>query len=438
VDEKSLGANPTPEPTLTPKSTETVSSPLEIRAQFLSRCQEWIRTRDWQKYRKGLSATGNGLSSFVTKSTVVLVVVAASLLVLLKLTEHATVSIEPISVPDEFKSAGYTPEVAAARMRDSLIEIATIQNSQMKAFHTQRQLPSIVIPTLSISADSIATVLRGLLGVDDKRKVVSGEIVKHADKRYRLLMRINGREVYPTHEVQNIVEATSLAEIDSKLLRSAAPEVLKGVHPYLFLLYEQAMGRRNNELISKAKQLLMDNRNDDGELSWIYAFIGILLHENEEFARATPIYKYATQLNPKLSIAHSNLGNISFAQQKFEEAAEHYNAAIRSDPLFSSAYSRLAMSLARLDEYQQTQQAAERRQYLESSSYNWYLYASIAIEMQSRPLLRRSVAMYRRAIELNPSEERNYLGLADILQRLGEREGAERELHRAKVRFLRH
>lgn len=142
------GANK--EPTNAADSVALSRSPSERRSRARLR-RGWRRTRLLWK----------ALSSFVLSLSAIASVILVAVLFLLELTRRAVV-FEPISVPKELADNGFSPEVAAQRLRDAVNGIVTKAHAWTKGpeIALKGEVPEIVVPTVGISIDNIAELLR--------------------------------------------------------------------------------------------------------------------------------------------------------------------------------------------------------------------------------------------------------------------------------------
>lgn len=81
---------------------------------------------------------------------------------LYKIVAGGSIVIEPISVPQVLTSNGYTPDVAARRLRDALEEYRDRAQTMMPSKTSQLQIeePNFVVPTIGLSCEAIATFIR--------------------------------------------------------------------------------------------------------------------------------------------------------------------------------------------------------------------------------------------------------------------------------------
>lgn len=103
------------------------------------------------------------------------------------------VTIEPISVPKTFSESGFTPEVASRRLRDALSDYATKADTAMQvpSVAPRDELPSITVPKLDISLDTIVSSIQSVLHYGTRHSI-SGEIILRGKLAW-LRLRIDGK-----------------------------------------------------------------------------------------------------------------------------------------------------------------------------------------------------------------------------------------------------
>jgi tetratricopeptide (TPR) repeat protein len=137
-------------------------------------------------------------------------------------------------------------------------------------------------------------------------------------------------------------------------------------------------------------------------------------------------YEEALRLRPDDPAAHTNLGFILQQRGRSDEALAHYDAAIAADPSFAAAHlnrANLSMSRNRLEEALAGYDTVIR---LAPTHAEAHLYRGMTLTAMGRS--REAVDAYRAAMRLQedllPARER----LAAELYRLGDLDGARREL----------
>src|SRR5262249_22720390 len=233
-----------------------------------------------------------------------------------------TTAIEPISVPKELADRGFTPEVAAQRLRDELKKFAADANTSMRSPEValRGDLPSIVVPTVGLSLDAIMSSIRTFLG-STPRGSISGEFTVK-DKLLWLRMRIDGVEVYQTFNGIN-------PESPDELLAESARPVLEVVRPYIVAAWLSKSD--SSKALEMANGIIARLPESNENVAWSYNLIGSIYSERKDYDKATVALKRAIHLAPQLAAAYSNLGLALSEQGEQEEAIAQLRKAIALD-----------------------------------------------------------------------------------------------------------
>jgi hypothetical protein len=109
--------------------------------------------------------------------------------------QDPAITIKAISVPKSLTDDGYTPEVASERLRDALnAYVVTSRTQKLIHIWLGTDQPDIVVPTVGLSIDTIASWIRTLLKLDPPN-YLSGEITTVAGKLW-LRLRLKDKEIY--------------------------------------------------------------------------------------------------------------------------------------------------------------------------------------------------------------------------------------------------
>ena len=110
--------------------------------------------------------------------------------------------------------------------------------------------------------------------------------------------------------------------------------------------------------------------------------------------------KRAVELYPEEKRAHLLLGQLTYAQARFEEAVRHTKEAIRIDPLYKSAYNHLAYSYDRVDSLEKAIQAIDIYISLVPDEAN--PYDSRGDLFASNDMLDEAIESYKQALSIKP------------------------------------
>jgi tetratricopeptide (TPR) repeat protein len=140
----------------------------------------------------------------------------------------------------------------------------------------------------------------------------------------------------------------------------------------------------------------------------------------EEFA------KKAAELDPKLPLAHSLLGEIYLFKSRIPEAAEQFQKELELNPGNAAVYYKLADAYTRAQKYEDAEKLLQRSIWLDATSTGPYILMGKVLEKKGEPLL--AARALQRALAMDPNNPipHHLLGLA--YRELGRTEDAEREL----------
>ena len=297
----------------------------------------WLHSpRQRLLFKRAIAAWGTLFSFAFLRLPVVVAVVWVGVLLLTSLTERTT-AIEPISVPKALADRGYTPEVAAYRLRDALNQFAGdalnrprvmthsfnmlgFADQQMEAakIALQTEAPSIVVPTIGLSLDAIATSIRAFFG-SERHRTISGEFAIKKDLLW-LRLRLDGRELYSSAEGAD-------AESPDELFAKAVPTIFLAIQPYVV-----ASAEKDPEIALKiADAFIARLPNSDENVGWLYTLKGNIYRDSGRFAEAINSLKKASVVSPRLTMPYLLLGLVLSDQGNSDGAIAEYAKAMHLD-----------------------------------------------------------------------------------------------------------
>lgn len=146
------------------------------------------------------------------------------LLILVDELQRDGIEVQPISVPARLVEAGLTPDVVALRLTDAIMHLQDSVGGEPRR-RTGADVggahPDFTVPLTGLSLRSVASTLRGMLGIPERR--VSGEITVDGET-LRLRLRLSG---------QGVIADVAASNPDA-LIRAGAPQVWRVVQPVLY------------------------------------------------------------------------------------------------------------------------------------------------------------------------------------------------------------
>jgi len=136
--------------------------------------------------------------------------------------------------------------------------------------------------------------------------------------------------------------------------------------------------------------------------------------------------KKAAELDPKLPLAHSLLGEIYLFKSRIPEATEQFQKELELNPGDAAVYYKLADAYSRAQKYDDAEKLLQRSIWLDATSTGPYILMGKVLEKKGEPLLAARALQRAIAMDPNNSIPHHLLGLA--YRDLGRTEDAEREL----------
>src|SRR5262245_39643957 len=270
----------------------------------------------------------NGMFKFTLNLIAVLAFLLFAALFYQIATERSIV-IEPISVPQLLASNGYTPEVAARRLRDSLTKYHEESQTTMRgsglALHSER--PNFVVPTVGLSSEAITTFIRTFFNHPYQQNI-SGEFTI-AENQLWLRLRSNGVELYTS------IDGVSPSNPDA-LYAKAAPKIFELSEPYIVASSLYNVDRAKG--LQLAEEIIASWPKSDQNVVWSYILIGVHLSDMNDHDRAIEHFNKAIHLNPKVAMAFVDRGMTYLDKNDKDRAMADFTEAIRLDPKSALAF----------------------------------------------------------------------------------------------------
>jgi tetratricopeptide (TPR) repeat protein len=136
--------------------------------------------------------------------------------------------------------------------------------------------------------------------------------------------------------------------------------------------------------------------------------------------------KKAVELDPKLPLAHSLLGEIYLFKSRIPEATEQFQKELELNPGEAAVYYKLADAYTRSQKYEDAEKLLQRSIWLDATSTGPYILMGKVLEKKGESAL--AVRALQRALAMDPNNPipHHLLGLA--YRELGRTEDAEHEL----------
>lgn len=157
-----------------------------------------------------------------------------------------------------------------------------------------------------------------------------------------------------------------------------------------------------------------------------YLFTARMLLRQDFAPIAEEYAKKAVELDPKLPLAHSLLGEIYLYKSRLPEATEQFQKELELNPGDAAVYYKLADAYSRAQKYEDAEKLLQRSIWLDATSTGPYILMGKVLEKKGEPLL--AARALQRALAMDPNNPipHHLLGLA--YRELGRTEDADREL----------
>jgi tetratricopeptide (TPR) repeat protein len=136
--------------------------------------------------------------------------------------------------------------------------------------------------------------------------------------------------------------------------------------------------------------------------------------------------KKAVELDPKLPLAHSLLGEIWLYKSRIPEATDQFQKELELNPGDAAVYYKLADAYTRAQKYEDAEKLLQRSIWLDATSSVPYILMGKVLEKKGESALAARALQHAIAMDPNNPVPHHLLGLA--YRDLGKAEDAEREL----------
>lgn len=157
-----------------------------------------------------------------------------------------------------------------------------------------------------------------------------------------------------------------------------------------------------------------------------YLFTARMLLRQDFPTIAEEYAKKAVELDPKLPLAHSLLGEIYLYKSRIPEATEQFQKELELNPGDAAVYYKLADAYTRAQKYEDAEKLLQRSIWLDATSTGPYILMGKVLERKGEAAL--AVRALQRAIAMDPNNSISHYLLGLAYRDLGRTEDAEREL----------
>ncbi|MEG4917392.1 tetratricopeptide repeat protein [Microcoleus sp. B7-D4] len=175
----------------------------------------------------------------------------------------------------------------------------------------------------------------------------------------------------------------------------------------------ERIGATDEAAICSYKAVNLEPRGATAEQCLI---LGNTLLGQEKVDEAVACYRLAIQLNPKLSPAYHNIGEVLSRKQEWEGAINAYRHSIQVKPDNAGSHYGLAKALSAQESWEEA--VVSYRKVIQFNPNSAEVYHQLGDALTKLNKLDEAVSVYRRAIELNPDNSWSHNNLGDTLIKL--------------------
>lgn len=156
-----------------------------------------------------------------------------------------------------------------------------------------------------------------------------------------------------------------------------------------------------------------------------YLFTARMLLRQDFTPIAEEYAKKAAELDPKLPLAHSLLGEIYLYKSRVPEAIEEFQRELALNPGQASVYYKLADAYSRIQKFDDAEKLLQRSIWLDSTSTGPYILLGKVLEKKGETAL--AIRALQRALAMDPNNPVPHHLLGQAYRELGQTEDADRE-----------
>jgi tetratricopeptide (TPR) repeat protein len=221
--------------------------------------------------------------------------------------------LEPISVPSALQVTGLTPQVAANRLNDGLLQIIREADTAKSSVNIvpEGQRVTFDIPESGISVDALISYARKFFNLHET--VIGGEFrcgdLACSPALVSLRVRVQGRDVH-------VIDLPPMRRsTEAEYWRNAASKVMEELDPFMALAADVNLHPTNAATIARR---LIAARHDDAK--WAHNVLGNIRRNAEQPEDAIAEYQASLAIDAGFVPALANMVGVLAEQERFVEA----------------------------------------------------------------------------------------------------------------------
>jgi tetratricopeptide (TPR) repeat protein len=368
-------------------------------------------------FRRRLKLWWKIIASVVVSASAVVTAGAIVFFIIIALTKNS-IDIEPISTPKTLADNGYTSEVAAGQLRDSLHRAVAFVLLNRPEIALRGEHLDVVVPTVGLSVHTIARSIRKFLPIT-QRPTISGEFTV-LDGKLWLRLRADGREFYAN------ARGIPPERLDH-LMNAAAESILSEFWPIYVAV--KNFWTDQDLALETAEYIIATFAQSDAAVNLAHRVAGMIYMDRKQYERAKGEFEKSLRLGKKSeewAMDHLALGYILRIQKQISEADKEFRKAAELLPR-----NDIRSVVLLLAEEKSDLAVAELREHLKRNVLNSGNLTIVGVMLSSMGRQDDAISAYRKAIKVDPNNVATRYNLASILIDKGLMEEATAELRNA-------
>lgn len=271
-----------------------------------------------------VESTSSSMRTVVVNLVLLAVILMAAPLIVAQAARDQ-ILLEPISVPEALQATGLTPEVAANRLSDGLLQIIREADTAKASINVipEGQRISFDIPESGISVDALISYARKFFNLHET--AIGGEFrcgdAACSPALVSLRLRIHGRgdEVIDLPPMRRSTEAA--------YWRDAASKVMGELDPFTALAAD--VGLHPSRAATIARRLIVSNHAD---AKWAHNVLGNVRRNAGAADEAIAQYQAALDIDANFVPALANMAGVLAEQSRFDDAESFLARLASVDP----------------------------------------------------------------------------------------------------------
>ena len=257
--------------------------------------------------------------------------------------------IDSFSVPKQFEEAGFTSDVVANQIFNTMQEInadahAQIEKDEVISARDEGSIPDVEVPGTKLGIKTLTEMARAIIPGAHKAKHVSGIVALQTGGPSSVKLQVTVTIYFKdnwTHITfvpkDDDIDSSTKASGEDSLTREIAEKIWEHAQPFVLASYKYEQHNRN-EALELARWIIADEPPDNDQVPAAYALVGKVLSDRGNYDEAFTNLEESIHLNSKSPFPYIVWGNAfakqgnclaekgdkNAAEKKYDEAIQQY------------------------------------------------------------------------------------------------------------------